>query len=95
MSITIKKDLQIPVVIQHTKTMCEVYIPDFSMTVHGTDYVDASADATMKASAVYYYNLERNLRLELKTTYTEAEAMCKAKGSFATFICLTTQEVTL
>ena len=84
----INSDLQIPVVIYHDKERCDVYIPDFEITIHGRDYVDAISNAILKASAIYYYNLERNLRFELKTTYTMAERMCTKKGSFATYIGL-------
>lgn len=85
----INSDLQIPVVVT-PKAGCNIYIPDFKMTVHGENYVEAFADAIFKASAIYYYNLERNLKFQLNTTYEAAEQMCTEKGSFVTFICLTT-----
>lgn len=84
------KDLQVPVVISHNRNKCNVYIPDFNMTVHGIDYVDTLARAIASASAIYYYNSDRNLKMNLTTTFAQAEAMCKSDGSFATFICLTT-----
>ena len=84
-----KKSIQIPVVITHDANHCDIFIPDLSMTIHGQDYVDAISNATLKASAIYYYNLERNLRFELTTTYADAEKLCDAKGSFATYIALT------
>ena len=84
----ISSELQIPVIIDHDRMHCDVYIPDFDITVHGKDYVDAISNAILKASAIYYYNLERNLRFDLKTTYAMAEKMCKTKTSFATYIGL-------
>lgn len=84
----ISSELQIPVIIDHDSKHCDIYIPDFEITIHGHDYVDAISNAIFKASAIYYYNLERNLKFELKTTYQMAEAMCKKKSSFATYIGL-------
>ena len=87
---TMRKDIQLPVVITHDSTHCDIYIPDLDITVHGRDYVDAISNAIMKASAIYYYNLERNVTFELKTTYNDVECICKKMhGSFATYIALT------
>jgi len=90
MSQRIRKDFQIPVVITHTKHKCDIYVPDFEVTIHGDDYVDAISNAIMKISAIYYYNLERNLTINLTTTYADAEKLCNNKrNSFATYIALT------
>lgn len=83
------KEIQIPIIIKPGKTQCDIYIPDLDMTVHGTDYVDAIANASMKASAVYFYNLERNIALEFKHTYASVEELAKKnKRWFATYIAL-------
>ena len=85
----LRKDIQIPVVIQRDNRHCDIYIPDLDMTVHGRDYVDTISKAIMTASAVYYYNLERNLQIKFKTPYAEVEKMClKHHGSFASYIGL-------
>lgn len=83
----IRKDIQIPVVIMHTKMYCDIYIPDMEITIHGRDYVDTISNAIMKASAIYYYNLERNIQIQFTTTYQQAESMCK-RGAFASYIGL-------
>lgn len=86
----IKQDLQIPVVVTQDKSgTCDIYVPDLEVTIHGKDYVDAVASAILKCSAIYYYNLERNLKFKFSTTYVQAEKMCKHKNSFATYIGLT------
>ena len=84
-----KRNIQIPVVITHDTNYCDIFIPDLHMTIHGIDYIDALANAHLHASAIYFYNIERNVKLDLKTTYADAERMCKRNGSFATFISLT------
>ena len=82
-------DLQIPVVVTTGKDKCDIFVPDFDMTIHGRDFVEAMANTILKASSVYYYNLERNITFNLNTTYQEAEALCKGRNSFATFATLT------
>jgi hypothetical protein len=90
MSAIIRRDIQIPVIITHDKKHCDIYIPDMDITVHGHDYVDTLSNAIMKASAIYYYNLERDLKLVLNTTYAQAEKLCATrKGSFTSYIGLT------
>ncbi len=84
----VPRDVQIPVVITHDSRKCDVYIPDLNMTVHGDDYVDAIANAILKASAVYFYNLERNVKFELNTTFGQASSMCRDSSQFATYIAL-------
>lgn len=89
--ISVDPNLQIPIVVTTAKSgKCDIFIPDFQMTVHGFDYVDAQANAILKASAVYYYNMERNVAMELKETYMSAQKHCKKKNSFVTFMQLTT-----
>lgn len=86
----LRRDIQVPVVITHDNKHCDIYVPDFDITVHGHDYVDAISNAIMKVSAIYYYNIERNVQFEFKTTYAMAENISKRiKGSFATYIALT------
>ena len=82
-------DLQIPVVVTTNKTRCDIYVPDFNITIHGKDFVEAMASTILKASSIYYYNLERNIAFDLNTTYAEAEALCKGRNTFATFATLT------
>lgn len=84
------ENLQIPVVVTQEKTgVTAMYIPDFNFTVHGSDYIEAHAHAVMYASAIYYYNVERNIKFNLTATYEDAERLIEKKNSFATFICLT------
>lgn len=87
--IRLNVELQIPVVVTNAKDHCDIYVPDFKITVHGCDFVDAMANTILKASSIYYYNLERNIAFSLDTTYTEAEKLCKGKNMFATFATLT------
>lgn len=91
MTSIVRSDIQVPVIITRGRKGCDIYIPDFNMTVHGVDYVDTIAAAIMCCSAVYYYNLERNVHWQLNTQYAQAEALARKKkhGSFATLICLT------
>ena len=49
------KEIQIPVIIKRDNKSCDVYIPDLDMTIHGDDFVSAIANASMKASAVYFW----------------------------------------
>lgn len=83
-------DLNIPVLVTKTRTECNIYIPDLEITIHGRDYVEAISNAILKASAIYYYNLDRNLKFEFSTTYADVDKMCKHRGQFATYINLTT-----
>lgn len=85
-----KKNIQVPVVVTTYKGgKCDIYIPDLNMTVHGIDYVDAQANAILKCSAIYYYNLERNVKFSFDTTYADAEKMCINDNQFATFVSIT------
>lgn len=89
--ITVDKNLQVPIVVTTAKSgKCDIFIPDFQITVHGFDYVDAQANAILKASAIYYYNMERNIQCELKETYASSQAYCTKRNSFVTFMQLTT-----
>lgn len=84
--ISLRNDIHIPVLVTSMHDACDVYVPDLNITVHGKDYVDALANAMLKASAIYYYNKERNLSFPLETTYEQVEKMCKGRKQFATFI---------
>ncbi len=88
MKVTNIKDVQLAVVVEHDSKHCDVYIPDLKITVHGDDYTDALANSMLKASAIYYYNLERNLKFDLKTSFKEASSMCKKSNQFVTYINL-------
>lgn len=82
------KSIEIPVVVTQLKDGYSVFVPDLSMKVYGYDYIDAMSSAILKASAVYFYNLERDLHFDLKTKFAEAEQMCTDGHSYATFIAL-------
>lgn len=82
------EQVQVPVIITHKRKSCDIYIPDFEITVHGKDYVDTLASAIMTTSAVYYYNLERNLKMSLTTRFEDAEKLCTHASSFVSFIGL-------
>ena len=85
----INEDLQLPVVVKtQKKGSVNIYIPDLEITIHGADLVSALAEAILKSSAIYYYNIERNVRFEFKTTFAQCEKLCTGKD-FATFIGLT------
>lgn len=85
----INEELQLPVIVQNKKKgNVDIYIPDLEITVHGKDLVSAMAEAILKSSAIYYYNIERNVRFEFKTTFSQCERLCAGKD-FATFIGLT------
>ena len=89
MGMNFRDDIQIPVVVTTDKSGCDIFVPDLSITIHGIDFVDAMSNAILKSSAIYYYNLDRNLRFKLITTYEQAEAMCKKRNQFATYVNLT------
>lgn len=82
-------NIQIPVVVVPVKDKCDVLIPDLNVTIHGRDIVEALALSISYVSAIYYYNVERNYRLNLSTTYEQALALCPNRKSFATYIGLT------
>lgn len=87
--ITAENKPQIPVVASQLKDgKTNVFIPDLNITIHDVDFISALAKASMTASALYYYNLERNVIFDLKTKYADAEKLCD-DNSFVTFICLT------
>lgn len=84
------KKIVVPiVVIEHKQSGFEIYSPDFDMSVYGVDYITALASVTHKMSAIYYYNLERNYKFKLKTTYEDAEKIAGGKPNrFVTFTTL-------
>lgn len=88
MSNVTMRDIQVPVVVTTPGNRCDIYVPDLEMTIHGSDYVEAFANATLKASAVYFYNLERNLKFDLKTKFTQASNLADKVNGFATYIKL-------
>lgn len=79
---------QIPVIIRSVGKACDVVIPDFNITVHGKDFIEAFATAASTVAAIYYYNLDRNVEIQLNTTYAEVERKCSAKNEFPTFLPL-------
>lgn len=86
--ISTKTNIQIPVVVIPTKTECTVFIPDLNVTIHGRDIVEALALSISYASAIYFYNVERNIKLPMDTTYEQAEEKCPSRKSFVTYIGL-------
>lgn len=91
--ILVRGDLQIPVIVDPKNDGADVYIPDLEMTIHGSDFCDCLAKASLRASAIYYYNKERNIKVELTCTYEDAQRVCTEKydkDAFVTFVCLTT-----
>lgn len=88
-----RDDIQIPVVVNPMKNgHADIFIPDLDLTIHGVDFVDGLAKASMRGSAIYYYNIERNIPIELTTTYEEASAICAErfdKDAFVTYVCFT------
>lgn len=82
------EDLRIPVIVKATGKNCDVFIPDLSMTIHGSDFVEAMANASLKASAIYFYNFEKNIEFKLSTEYDQAVSMCTEPNQFVTYICL-------
>lgn len=82
-------DLQIPVRVKQIpdKEKCDIYIPDLNMTVHGTTYTNAMAEAVLKTTAYYYYCKDRNHKLKFENTYETVAATCSGT-SFVTFISI-------
>ena len=82
--------VHVPVIVESSDNHCDIYIPDLEITIHGSDYISAIANAVLKCSAIYYYNLERNLPFNIKKSYAEVEelALKRGKGCFATYMCL-------
>lgn len=83
------KSIIIPVLVSNDKT-CDIYVPDMNITIHGQDFVDAYANVIINASAIYYYNRDRNVDVQFKTTYSDVEALCCKRGQFATVINIAT-----
>ena len=88
--VTWDHNIRIPVVVKTKKNGYDIYIPDLDMTVHGHDFISATANAVLKCTAIYYYNLQHNLPFTLSTSYTEVDklALKEGKGCFATLISL-------
>ena len=88
-----RDDIQIPVIVESCKDgKADIFIPDLSLTIHGTDFVDGLAKASLRGSAIYYYNKERNLPIALNTTYDEAQQICDerfSKNAFVAYVCFT------
>lgn len=82
------KDIQIPVIVTPAKDTCTAFVPDLNVTIHGRDVVESLALCINYAGAIYFYNLERNSKLNLSTTYEAAEKLCKNRKSFVTYIGL-------
>ena len=82
------KNLKVPVIVtQINKNQVNALIPDFNVTVHSHDFVSVISDATMVASSMYYFYIERNIQFELNCTLAKAEKMAmKKKNSFATLV---------
>lgn len=88
--VTWDNNIRIPIVVQAHKSHYDIYVPDLDMTIHGTDFISATANAVLKCTAIYYYNLQHNLPFTLSVSYSEADkiALKKGKGCFATLISL-------
>lgn len=84
--------IRVPIVVKQLKPKkLTAYIPDFDVTVHGEDYVEIVANASVVASAIYVFYRERNLDCHLRTSLTDADNLAmKDKKSFATTIALLT-----
>lgn len=90
--IRLDKNLQVPAIVTMSGDKCDIHVPDLKITVHGQDYVEAMANAMLNVSAIYYYNHDRNIPIQLTKTYAEVEreACNRRNGSFATYLSLTT-----
>lgn len=86
------KDIQLPVVIRNgprNNRGTFIYSPDLKLEVKGTDLVDAMSRAVQHFSAVYFYNLSKNVQIELSCTYEKAcEHAKKDRRAFASFVPL-------
>ena len=82
--------IRIPVIVKAKKKGYDVFVPDLNMTVHGNDFISATANAVLKCTAIYYYNLQHNLPFSLDIPYVEVEKMAlkEGKGCFATLVSL-------
>ena len=85
--VEVTSDLQVPVRVTQMpeKKRCDVYIPDLNMTIHGTTYTNAMAEAVLKMTAYYYYCKDRNHELTFSNTYESVADMCD-DTDFVTFI---------
>ena len=81
-------DIQVPVMVDFNdeEGKCDITIPDMNMTIHGTSYTAAVADAVLKMSAYYYYCADRNIKLTFTHTYESVAAMCDDATEFVTFL---------
>lgn len=87
-----KQDIQLPIVITRgfgKNSGVSIYSPDLNIETRGTDIVDAMSKAQQCFSAMYYYNLSKNIELNLTCTYEDASREAKGKKrSFASFVPL-------
>lgn len=83
-------NLRIPVIVRTLKERYEITVPDLEMTVWGRDFISATANAVLKCTATYYYNLQHNLPFPEMTPYAKVEeqALKEGKGCFATLLSL-------
>ena len=85
----ITPEAHVPIAVKLKKdTTCDIYIPDFHVTVHGQDYIAAMANAACLVNAVCYFNEEHNITTPLNTTYEEMQEMCANDDRFPSYIRL-------
>lgn len=65
-----------------------IRVPDLNIIAYGKDYTVAVHTTISTVEAIYYYNQERGIEIEFKTTYAAAEAMCKKDTQFVTYLAI-------
>lgn len=85
----ITPESHVPVTVKLNKdTSCDIFIPDFHVTVHGHDYIDAMANAACLVNAVVYFNEEHNITTPLDTSYDDVQRLCENDDRFPSYIRL-------
>ena len=67
-----------------------IKIPDLNIIALGRDFNTAMLTAKQTATAVYYYNLDRDVKIDFNTTYNEAESKLAKDTQFVTFLGIAT-----
>lgn len=65
---------------------CTIQIPDLSISVEGSNFVEAMAIAVETATGMFYYYREHNVPFPQKTTWEEVDKECRKSDKFPTHV---------
>ena len=87
---TTENVIQIPAIVDIKKDgSASIFIPGIDITVHGTDFADGLAKASLRGGAIYFYCKERNIDISLITSYEDVVNICienHSKNAFVAYI---------